>query len=580
VLFHFTLSNTGLPHPTGATTINLLAEKGIHPAWENPHSIKDRYYYLCPLPGHGNDSHPSFSVHSDGVQWHCFPCGLGGGPAKLLKLLGSEPIVRTSKPGKTAQKPTKKPRKEETINGCTLAQLAAGKNLPIEFLRSLGWYDTTYKGKPAVAVSWPSGIHYRVNLVGETKYKWRSGDHVSILGIERLEEVRRRGWALFVEGETDYAAGLLLGLPVMALPGASTFKKEWALQFQGCQIYVWKESDRGGETLVRKLADAFYGVQVIEAPPGVKDLCELQDQSGAGANDYFQELLKEAQPSRPVPVAGAQNVADSVKDIPKDYYNAIGDKSALRRYAAELFPSPPGVKAWGKAHLLTNDAGDAVLGAFLRSSSWRNPVNAADKLQAAFVNLMKRLTGLALHALYIPTDDWNEKKRKALGRHCQRIKCKAVHFDNLLAHGYIIYLVDTPLKGATPVTDLEATLVSALKGIRPPQRGDDDRRFHPIDGSPEWVDRLYEDPDRDRGKWHVVAVAGPGTKDLVDLEIVAVSEGLRYEWVKSYWRLQQGPGILIYGMSVADWLTLLAPLGYVPTKLGRHLAQQEEGARI
>jgi hypothetical protein len=230
--------------------------------------------------------------------------------------------------------------------------------------------------------------------------------------------------------------------------------------------------------------------------------------------------------------------------------------------------------------VLTNDAGDALLGAFLRSPSWRNPVNAADKLQAAFVNLMKRLTGVELYELTIPADDWDEKARRALGRRILRAKAKAVHFDNLLACGYILYLVDAPLRGAMPVTDLEATLVSALRSIRPPKRGDDDRKFHPIDGSAEWVDKLYEDPDRDRGKWHVIAVAGPGTKDLVDLEIIAVSEGLQYEWTKSYWRLQQGPGILIYGMPVTDWLKILESLGYVPTKLGRYLAQQEEMVRV
>lgn len=233
------------------------------------------------------------------------------------------------------------------------------------------------------------------------------------------------------------------------------------------------------------------------------------------------------------------------------------------------------MKPWGKVHLQANDAGDALLGAFLRSPSWRNPVNASDKLQAPYVNLTKRLSGVHLYELRIPADDWDAKRRKSLSTRIRRAKARTIHFDNLLACGFVRYLIDAPLKGATPVADLEKTLVEALRGIRPPQRGADANRFHPIDGTPEWVDRIYEDPEKDRGKWHVVAVAGAGVKDLVDLEIVAVSEGLPYEWVRSYWRLQQGPGILIYGMSVADWLRILEPLGYVPTKLGRDLLKDE-----
>jgi hypothetical protein len=304
-----------------------------------------------------------------------------------------------------------------------------------------------------------------------------------------------------------------------------------------------------------------------------------------GARSYLEGLVADAELVNPDLAVGQaavtplyheveRNVTSRVKDIPLNYLNSIGDKSALRRYAAELFPPPPGEKPWGKAHILVNDS-DTLLGAFLRSPSWRNPVNAADKLQAAYVNLTKRLFWVTLYELTIPADDWDEKKRRALGRRILRAKAKAVHFDNLLALGYIRYLTDTPLPGATPVIDLEATLISALRGIRPPKRGEDTNRFHPIDGTPEWVDRIYEDPEKDNGKWHAVAVANAGVKDLVDLEIVAVSEGLRYEWVRSYWRLQQGPGILIYGMSVADWLRILEPLGYVPTKLGRNLLKEE-----
>jgi hypothetical protein len=188
--------------------------------------------------------------------------------------------------------------------------LARAKNLPIDALRSNGGCNSTYAGKPAIAIHWPGGIQYRVNLDDSPKYKWRIGSKVSILGIDRLEEIRRIGWAIIVEGWTDFVAGRIMGLPVIAIPGAATWQKGWAFQFQGCQIYVWKELDRGGETLVKKLSESFWDFKIIEAPPGIKDLAELYSQAAAGAREFFGELKAAAKSFRKVPQE--ENVADRV----------------------------------------------------------------------------------------------------------------------------------------------------------------------------------------------------------------------------------------------------------------------------
>jgi hypothetical protein len=97
----------------------------------------------------------------------------------------------------------------------------------------------------------------------------------------------------------------------MAIPGASTWQKEWAFQFQGCQIYVWKEPGPGGDTLVEKLIESFWDIKTISAPPGIKDLVELYSQAGAGAREFFDDLKAEARPFRGV--RQEQNVADIVK---------------------------------------------------------------------------------------------------------------------------------------------------------------------------------------------------------------------------------------------------------------------------
>jgi hypothetical protein len=290
---------------TDTTTLELLAAYGHFPVKAHPHRPKDAYLFLCPFHA---DTHPSLSVHADGTRWKCWAgCGQGGA-AQMRDMLGGGTVPRLPTAASSPKKPVQKAA--APLQGCTLEQVADARGLPLAYLRSLGWRDATYAKVPAVAVPWPGGTHYRVNLDGKPKYKWQQGAQVSILGIERLEAVRRLGWVLFVEGETDYAAGLLLGLPVMALPGASTFKTEWAVQFQGCQIYVWQEPGQGGQTMVARLGEAFWDITIIAAPPGIKDLCDLYDQAGEGARALFDDLKAEARrwrerltcrPSQPPP---------------------------------------------------------------------------------------------------------------------------------------------------------------------------------------------------------------------------------------------------------------------------------------
>jgi hypothetical protein len=54
-----------------------LSEKGIHPKREGA----NKKVYLCPLPDHATDSHPSFYVFDKGdhEDFHCFGCNKSGG---------------------------------------------------------------------------------------------------------------------------------------------------------------------------------------------------------------------------------------------------------------------------------------------------------------------------------------------------------------------------------------------------------------------------------------------------------------------------------------------------------------------
>jgi hypothetical protein len=577
MLFNYTPPIVTIPTaPIDGTTLELLAVRGIYPARENFHSVKDRYLFHCPLPGHSNDIHPSFSVHANGIQWMCFPCGVGGGPARLINLLGHELATPTEKPPKPPKRATKR-QGYTPFTGCSLAQLSKAKNLPIEHLRSLGWHDVTYRGKPAVAIPYTDGLRYRVGLTGKDRFRWARGSKVSILGIDQLEAVRRGGWVLFVEGETDYAAGLLMGLPVMGIPGAGTWNEKWSLQFQGCQIYAWKEPDKAGETLIDKLGKSFWDIQVINSPEGIKDLCDLYDQAGEGAREFFEELRSKARRWRQI---------DSPKNVPNkerdnnssSLIRDITPKSQLWENAEAYFPLPSGVRLWTVARAMYNHGDGKGLIAEFPSNAWSNPANAQLKRQRLFFNMLPRINGPELYMLKVAVDDWSDKSHEAIKKRINRAIEKGgeeaghgwLWFNNALDRGYFLYLTSIPnVSGFEPFEgDIEIALVDGLRAIHPPRCGEEtDGRFRPYGGSSNWISRVDGTGEKDRDKWQIVAVSD-APADYVQAEAECVAVGIPYEYARPYWRQQIGLGLEIT-LPFEDFVELCVSLKYHPTQAGR-----------
>ncbi|MFQ6027929.1 MAG: hypothetical protein ACE5Q6_10595 [Dehalococcoidia bacterium] len=68
-----------------------------------------------------------------------------------------------------------------------------------------------------------------------------------------------------VEGETDVWTLWLHQFPALGLPGASTWKEEYASLLQGLEVFVWHEPDSGGEALVRAISADLPNLRVMEA---------------------------------------------------------------------------------------------------------------------------------------------------------------------------------------------------------------------------------------------------------------------------------------------------------------------------
>jgi KaiC/GvpD/RAD55 family RecA-like ATPase len=185
----------------------------------------------------------------------------------------------------------------------TLAALARAKLLPAAWLaKALGWYDLP-QGGIGIPYRDQSGatVHTkrRTALKAKDGSYWPKGVPLMAYGLEDLAKVREAGYLIFVEGETDRAVLKYHDLPVLGLPGATSTNVLPSEHLAGFDtVYVWQESDKGGQTFVARVAArlqalGFQGVAKVVAIQGVKDPCELLAQV-EGDSQLFSARMIEA----------------------------------------------------------------------------------------------------------------------------------------------------------------------------------------------------------------------------------------------------------------------------------------------
>ncbi len=134
----------------------------------------------------------------------------------------------------------------------------------------------------------------RLSVTGGTRFAWRQGDKVHLYGLDRLQDARRAGWVLIVEGESDCWTAWHHDLPGVGVPGKSTWSGERrarvGCQARGTKVYLWEEPD--AEDLTAAVGKDVPDLHVIVAPEGVKDLSEAH----VAAHDIpaYVETLKAA----------------------------------------------------------------------------------------------------------------------------------------------------------------------------------------------------------------------------------------------------------------------------------------------
>lgn len=110
-----------------------------------------------------------------------------------------------------------------------------------------------------------------------------------------------------------------------------------------------------------------------------------------------------------------------------------------------------------------------------------------------------------------------------------------------------------------------SVLVDGLKGIAPPSRDEDVRRFRPYGGSRGWAGGAIAPLEEDANRWHVIAQSDTGA-DWNQLEAEPRASGIWYEEVGEFWkRSQWGAGIVADFDNEAEALDLVVSIGYAPT---------------
>lgn len=271
------------------------------------HAVMDRHgraeqgeiRFRCPDDGH-EDRCPSARWNRVKAAWRCDACGTSGGALDLADRLGIVKPARKRGGGRVAPPNITAPVQH---SGCTLAQYAAAKRLPAEFLKSCGLSEISYQGQPAVRIPYrlldgtDGPVQFRVAVErpaeGGDRFRWKAGSKAILYGTDRLDDARKRGYVIIVEGASDCHTLWFHDEPAIGLPGAGAWNETRDVHHLDgiATIYIVIEPDQSGEAVERWLASS-----AIRDRVRLVDLGPFKDPSGLYLDDpdRFRERWSQA----------------------------------------------------------------------------------------------------------------------------------------------------------------------------------------------------------------------------------------------------------------------------------------------
>jgi putative DNA primase/helicase len=190
-----------------------------------------------------------------------------------------------------------------------LVDLAQEKQLPWKYLFHLGVAEKR-PGCLQIPYHLQDGTlaprhRLRTSLVAKEGSHWSNGQgEIVPYGLERLEEARKAGYLIIVEGESDCWTLWLHGFPAIGLPGAEmvhTLKETYLAGIE--KLYIVHEPDAAGSrfaTHLKLLLEKWKwpGKALVVSLVDAKDPNELHKKDWRVFKSAFQQVLDRAEPLR------------------------------------------------------------------------------------------------------------------------------------------------------------------------------------------------------------------------------------------------------------------------------------------
>lgn len=214
---------------------------------------------LCPFH---DDHNNSFSVDLQTGKWHCHSEDIGGNFISFYAKINGIETKEAYKQILEKYGISQEPQQQRNRRSYTLPQYAAEKKLPEDWLKTecrLRTYKdrdgTQYLVEPYLDERGREVTFRKRYAHKELKWKWGSSGKIGLYGEWRLEAIRRSGYAVLVEGESDTQSLWYMGISALGIPGASMFKPSQSNILQDLKLYIHQEKDQGGEVFLRKTVE-------------------------------------------------------------------------------------------------------------------------------------------------------------------------------------------------------------------------------------------------------------------------------------------------------------------------------------
>ena len=180
----------------------------------------------------------------------------------------------------------------------TLEEYADSKGFSASDLRGWGCETSLYDGRTVVRIPYhdQDGKETRARFRARSG-KWWEGRNLPIYlyGPDKLTDAEIGDPVVIVEGESDCHAFWSEGMLAVGVPGATTWKPEWASFVDGLDVYVWEEPDQGGAQMSERICATLPHAKVIRCE-AAKDASDLRALSNGDFKDRVGVLMAEAVP--------------------------------------------------------------------------------------------------------------------------------------------------------------------------------------------------------------------------------------------------------------------------------------------